>query len=233
MAGPIVIGGSAQPTTSGIVAGRVELSYASDREQKLTLVYEDAPEQQVAVGGWASSARIGRPAVKWWQAPGDGTLTLNVAIDTRLVGGPDLARRLAVLAAMGQRVPGGKTPPTLRVTSTALPLADGIDWVMQSLTTGKPVEKAGELVRQSVTIGLEVFEAVVSIDEIKPGRTRDADGARRRRVIQSRPGDTLRTISVRQLGSVGEWRLIREWNTALAKVDPDAPLRTGTRVVLH
>lgn len=200
---------------------------------KLTLVINADPDQTVAVGGWESSARIGRPAAKWWRAPGDGSLELDLAIDTRLVGGPSMARRLEVLAAMGKKSKGREHPPGIIIVGGDLPLVDG-KWVMQTLALGARTVLDGQHVRQHVSVGLEPHEPVSAIEPVRQGRTRSSLGAkRRRRVIRSVKGDTLRAISLRQLGTVSEWRSIREWNPALRKVDPDAPLRTGTKVVLR
>lgn len=209
------------------------VTLAPSRGSQLTLVIAGDPDQTVEVGGWESSARIERPAAKWWKAPGDGSLQLELAVDTRLVGGPDMARRLEVLRLMGV-ARNGEPPPTIRVVGGHLPLAVWRTWVMAAngLTLGARVVQDGQHLRQDVNVTLEPYDPADPIAPVRLGRTRKG-GKPRRRVIRSKKGDTIRAIALRQLGSISEWPAIRSWNPALKKIDPDAPLKTGTKVVLR
>jgi len=212
-------------------AGRVLLDPSDG--QSLTLVLAGDPDQSIAVGGWQESPRFGRVPATWYRGPDDGgDLTLSLAVDIRLVGGPDIARRLGVLRAMGRPVRSGGDPPSLRVRCVSLPLGTG-DWVMQGLQLGGQVVQSGELVRQDVQVTLSPFVKQAPLERVTMRSTRSKANKRRARVIQSRPGDTMRAIAVRQLGSSGSWAQIRAWNKRLRKVDPDERLKTGTRVTLR
>jgi hypothetical protein len=63
-------------------------------------------------------------------------------------------------------------------------------------------------------------------------KTRNRAGARNRRVVRARQGDTLRVLALRELGRAGDWKLLRSWNKKLAHTDPDALLALGTKVTV-
>jgi hypothetical protein len=215
-------------------ASRVTL--VPDRGSQLTLILTADPDQAMPVGGFERSERLHRQSTSYFKAPSDGQMTLSLAVDTRLVGGPSIARRLQVLEEMGTRGEEDE-PPKLKVISPRLPRVTPRTWVIATggLKLGAQVTENGELVRQDFELTLDQYVQGQEIEEVRAGRTRTgATGKRRRRTIKTQKGDTLRAIAVRQLGSAGQWNLIREWNPKTFKTtDPDLPLAAGITVVLR
>jgi len=207
-----------------------------DRGSQLTLLLADDPDQALPVGGFEKSERLHRPSTSYFKAPSDAQTTLSLAIDLRLVEGPSMARRLQVLEEMGTRGDEDE-PPKLKVICPRLPRLVPRTWVIApgGLRLGAQVIEDGELVRQAVDLTLDQWVRGEEIEAVRAGRTRkSASGKRRRRTIKTRKGDTLRAIAVRQLGSAGQWTLIREWNKKrFEKTDPDLPLAAGIEVVLR
>jgi hypothetical protein len=94
-------------------------------------------------------------------------------------------------------------------------------------------QEDGTLRRQQVTVELSRY---VDLKEIKPLRiksTRTKGRKRRTRTVNSRRNETLRGLALRELGDAGRWKDLRTWNVKLKKLDPDLPLRAGTRVKIR
>lgn len=198
----------------------------------LTLILAADPATTVHDGGWDPVDRIARRPVTVYGSPGQRRIDIDAALDTRLIEQPSMTRRLEVLAAMGEPTTNRKPPP-LRVLAPSLPLAEPHRWVLTALTLGSQVVQSGALVRQEVQLAFTQYIEERGVTRVAVNRTRDAQGDRRSRTIRARDGDTVRSIALRQLGDLRLWRQIREWNPALRRIDPDAPLRAGTRVVLR
>lgn len=203
--------------------------------QAVTLALAGDPSVSPAVGGWNSSSRYRRLPAKWWSGPDEsGNAEFPLAADARLTKYPDVAGTLLDLEALGQASDGQDEPPIIQVICSATPTIADNDYVLVGMPLGAQVMQNGILVRQEVTVSLERHVPFEALKRVSQRATRSASNKRRARVIKSRQGDTLRAIAVRQLGSAGRWKDIREWNPkTLAKVDPDLPLRVGTRVVLR
>jgi hypothetical protein len=232
----LVSGGSRLPF------GAVKLTPYSG--QPVTVDLAADPTYDPAIGGWATSLRFGRTPSRWWQGPqGDSVITLPVAIDSRIALErlqPQVRRdRVAyvrstidALHRMGVPTAGSGEPPTIEVQCPSLPLIGAATWLLDAMPSGAQVVTDGVLVRQELTLTLTQYVAVQSVQRTSAKATRSTTNHRRTRTIQSRPGDTIRAIAVRQLGDAGRWKDIRGWNKSLRKTDPDERLRTGTIVVL-
>lgn len=195
----------------------------------LTLILAGTPDRGGGVGGWASTDRALRQPARWWQNQPEDTLSLPCMLDIKGIGGPAIERRLAVLYAMGQPDESGE-PPTVRAIGD-VPDDASKKWVVQNITLGDRLYQSdGTLRRQLVTVELEGWRPLPSIKPVAIKSTRSA-GKRRTRTITTRKGDTLRAISVRQLGQSDAWKSLRNWNPkALKGVDPDTPLKAGLKL---
>lgn len=246
MAEPKVIAITQQPTTGARVdvANRPEnvqrprpgmVTLAPSRGSKLTLILDGNPDIGGGIGGWESSERAFQRPARWWKSQPEDTLSLPCLIDINAVGevAVTVERRLEVLRAMGQVDDDSDEPPTIAVVGD-VPVPPGSLWVMQGLTLAERMFRSdGSLRRQKLTVELEGYAPLDSIEPVAIKRTR-RKGKRRARTIKTRKGDTLRAIAVRQLGASDRWKDIRKWNTKrLGKVDPDAPLRAGITVTLR
>lgn len=199
---------------------------------QLTMILNGAPERGGGVGGWQPSERALRRPGKWWQAYTDDTLSLDCTIDIDAIGGPSVERRLRVLRNMGLPGDDDSDPPVITVIGDLWEDDQNVRWVMTDMTWGDPLFNTdGTLRRQQVTVALERFNEITEIAPLRIKSTRSGT-KRRRRTVVSKGGDTLRTIALRELGSVGRWADLRKWNAKLKKVDPDARLRPGTHVVV-
>lgn len=199
------------------------------------LVLAGDPSITPTVGGWQDSQRFGRLPATWWSGPEQsGTIELQVAADSRLTPKyPDVTGTVVSLQKLGQPNDGTAQPPVVQVICTATPTLDKLDLVIQGLSLGAQVLTGGVLVRQEMTVSLQTYQPFSPLTSVNPKATRTSSNTRRARVISARQGDTLRSIAVRQLGDATRWKDIRSWNKPLAKVDPDAPLKAGTKVTLR
>jgi hypothetical protein len=218
-----------EPPRSGMV------KLVSENGSALTLIRNGDIDGSGGVGGWQSSERVLREDADWWKSLPKITRSIPCLLDVDALGGPSLERRLEVLFAMGAP-DDDDDPPPLRVLGDIDPIAkarrlkiDDIRLAAQLFREDDP----SALRRQELTLELSSFTESRGVSRVTVKRTRDSHGKRRRRTIIARRGDTLRAIAVRQLGSSGDYKLIRSWNPKLKRVDPDAPLRAGTKVVLH
>jgi hypothetical protein len=228
-----------QSGTDRLPFGSVTLN--PDNDLPVTLALSADPSHDASVGGWATSVRFGRSPSTWWQGPQDAaTLELQVAIDSRIAPDRSVQRErpayvrevLAALYRMGRPAAGKGEPPTIAVDCPSLPMTSGKLWLLQRMPTGSQLVFNGVLVRQEIALSLIEYVELPAVQRTSAKATRDTKNQRRTRTIQSRPGDTIRTIAVRQLGDAGRWKDIRTWNKSLAKQDPDERLRVGTIVVL-
>lgn len=203
--------------------------------RSVTLALAADPTINPVVGGWQNSARFGRAPATWWSGPEEpGSAEMLLAADARLTPNfPDVVATVTTLTSLGAPVDGSAQPPTVQVICNATPTLDNVDMVVQDLALGAQVVTGGRLLRQEVTLSLQRYEPFAPLTSVKPTQSRSASNKRRARVISAKTGDTLRSIAVRQLGDASRWKDIRSWNKSLAKVDPDAPLRTGTKVTLR
>jgi hypothetical protein len=215
-----------------MAGGRINL--APSRGSDLTLLVAGAPGREGGVGGWESSERALRRPAKWWKASPDDTMSLELIIDIDKVGGPSVERRIRVLRDMGQAGDHDE-PPTITVTGDVWQEDQAIEWVMQGLTLGDRLYNSdGTLRRQAVTVSLERYEELDTIEPVSVKGARGKKGKRRRRVVVARGNDTLRAVALRELGDATRWKDLQRWNKAKLKgVDPDARLRTGTHLTVR
>jgi phage protein U len=198
----------------------------------LTLLLDGSPDRGGGVGGWNSTDRALRRPARWWGAQPEDTMSLPCILDLYVTGGPSIERRLEVLYAMGT-AGTGDAPPTLLVVGD-VPTSATVRWVMQNITLADRMYNAdGTLRRQSLTVELEGYAPLPSIAPVSIKRTRTAGGKRKARVITTKKNDTLRLISVRQLGQSDAWKSIISWNPKFKGTDPDAQLRAGIKVTLR
>lgn len=212
-----------------MAGGRVKLT--PSRGTALTLLLLAPPERSGGVGGWVASERALRPPAKWFKGVPDDTMSLDCLLDIDAVGGPPIERRLRVLRNMG--IAGdAEEPPTIRVDGDIWDSDQGLHWAMTGLSLGDRLFNGdGTLRRQGVKVDLERYSP---LDTIKPLRIRSTrrGGQRRRRVVRTNSGDTLRAVALRELGDATRWKDLQRWNK-LKGVDPDARLRTGTTVTIR
>jgi LysM repeat protein len=235
MAGPVVIGTDPQPTTINgrpapreLRPGIIRLDPTYGRGVRLVMAGD--PDQSWS-GGWSQTPLASGAPVTWYGGAEDpGGLTLTAAIDLRIVAEQGLVRSLDALRRMRVAHHGNDQPPKIRIQCAALPLVQRGRWVMQGMQLGALVTRRGHTVRQDVTLTFERYGGLDDVDRVRPGRTRTGKNERRTRTIKTRPGDTLRAIAVRQLGSAGEWKKLRAANDKLKKITPDEPLRAGLRI---
>lgn len=185
------------------------------------------------VGGWQQSARVLRPDADWWKNTPKDIAGIPLMLDIDELPGAPLEQRLTALRSMGQPDESGQ-PPAVSVDGDA-PMCAGIAWKIDDVALGAALYRPDaptRLRRVELTVQLSSLDEADAVEKVTVKRTRSSATKRRRRVIHSRQGDTLRAIAVRQLGSSGQYTKIREWNPKLKKIDPDAPLRVNTKVVL-
>lgn len=201
----------------------------------LTLIMNGPPDRSGGIGGWASVERSGRRPGKWWQSQPDEAMSIECTLDMHALPGPSVEKRIADLQALGRPSVDLKTePPVLRLSGDVLPIDKAVRWVMSDLKFGERLYFSdGKLRRQVVTVDLERYNDVSEIEAVQVTRTRRAGKARRRRTVVAHTHDTLRAIALRELGNPSRWTDLRQWNTRLKKVDPDAPLRRGTRITIR
>lgn len=207
----------------------------ADSGAALTLIRNGDLDISGLVGGWQQSERMLLEDADWWKSSPKGAISAPLMLDIDAVGGPSLERRLTVLYSMGQPV-DEDDPPGLRLFGDVPAPLRQLTWKMDDVKLAAALyreEAISELRRLELTVELSTLAVATGVTGVTVKRTRDSKGKRRRRTISARKGDTLRAIAVRQLGSSGDYKKIRDWNPKLKHLDPDAPLRAGTKVVLH
>jgi hypothetical protein len=214
--------------------GMVELT--PSRGSKLTLILLEPPDRTLGVGGFQSSERALRRAAKWYKGIPDDTLSLNCLLDVDAIGGPSIERRLEVLRDMG--LAGSEDePPTITLDGDVWANDKAISWVISDggLALGaRDYQSDGTLRQQQVTVTLERYTALSEIEAIRVTRTRKAGRSRRSRTVATRANDTLRAVALRELGDGNRWKDLKSWNKKLLRgVDPDARLRTSTRLTVR
>lgn len=206
------------------------------RGSSLTLILtEDDLGRSGDVGGWQDSERVLRPPAHWWKSTPGGLMSPPCLLDLDEIDGPSIERRLEVLYAMGQPTHDFDDPPGIRLYGDVDPIAKDRLWKLDDITLGKRNYRpdAPTFLRQQwLTLQISTLTAAKPVGPVRLKATR-SKGKRRTRTITAKQGDTLRAIAVRQLGSSGDYTLIRQWNKKLARTDPDAPLRAGTKIVLR
>ncbi len=204
-----------------------------DRGASIVALLMAPPERSGGVGGWQRSERQRRRSASWFGAQPDDTMSLEIAFDANaLPGDRTIEQRLRVLREMGT-AEGGQDPPSIEISGDIWDFDQGLDWVMEDMSLGERVFYSdGEFLRQHVTVAFVRFQAIDEIDAVKIRPTRGKN-SRRRRTVTSRGGDTLRAVSLRELGSPSRWQDLRKWNKVLSKTNPDDRLRTGTKIVIR
>lgn len=210
--------------------GRVK--FEPDRGSALTLLVAGPPERGGGVGGWVASERGLRRPAKFFKGLPDDTYSWDLIIDIDAVGGPAVERRIQVLREMGQ--PGEEDePPSILLSGDVWTLDQAVPWVLDDMTLGDRLwNPDGTLRRQHVQVKLSRYTPVSEIEAIKVRSTRKG-GKKRRRQVVARGNDTLRVIALRELGDQSRWKDLRRWNKKLAKVNPDARLRSGLHITLR
>lgn len=199
----------------------------------VTLIVAGTPDYSPSVGGWETAERFGNAAISWWKTRPLATLSLPCLLHTDVTGPVEAGMKL--LEQIGQPRAGrepsrvkvrGDVPPSA-ATSTSL-------WRLDALKYGERsyrVDNDSLLLWQEVSLDLTQF-AEGKVAAAGGLKTRNRAGARNRRVVRARQGDTLRVLALRELGRAGDWKLLRSWNKKLAHTDPDALLALGTKVTV-
>lgn len=213
--------------------GMVTLS--PSRGSQLTMILRGPPDRGGGVGGMEPVDRALRRPAKFFKSIPDDTISLDCLIDLDAIGGPSVERRLRVLRDMGQ-AGAEDEPPSITLTGDVWEADQAIEWVMDGLSLAERLFNSdGTLRQQVVKVDLSRYEALSEIEAIRVKSTRAGKGRkRRRRVTIARGNDTLRGISLRELGDATRWKDIVRWNKKKLKgVDPDARLRTGTHLTIR
>lgn len=225
----------------GVVAnppsGMVKLVPLASGLGTVTVIRNGTVDRGGSVGGWQASERVLREDADWWKSIPKGTVSIPCLLDVDAI--PDartIEKRLRALYDMGQ--PDGQDDPTAIHLYGDVPMCHPPTWVwkLDDIQLGDDLfleDQPTVLRRQELTLSLSTYSVTRGVTKVTVKRTRDKHDRRRRRTISARKGDTLRAIAVRQLGSSGAYAQIREWNKKLRHTDPDAPLRAGTKIVLH
>lgn len=215
--------------------GRVKLdpSYGNG----LTALVAGAPDREGGIGGWEASERGGQRPGKWFKAQPDDTASYDLILDVdNPAGGGPIEDRLGRLRKMGVRHSDHDEPPTITLIGDVSYGDDALVWVLENVTLGDRLYQGdGTLRRQAVTVSLSRYNGIDELEAltIRSGRTGKAH-KKRRRVIHTKAGDTLRGVSLRELGSGSRWKEIQAWNKKkLKRVNPDARLRTGTALSIR
>lgn len=203
--------------------------YAGD----VTVIVTDPPDYQASVGGWETTDRFGNSPVSWWSGRPLATLSIACMLHVDVTGPVEEA--LDMLERIGQPR-AGRDPSRIKVRGDIPPSAAtaGAVWRLDALKYGDREYRADNdrlLAWQELAIDLAQF-AAGTVAPVGGMKTRNRAGSRARRVVRARQGDTLRTLALRELGSAGDWKLLRAWNIRLARIDPDALLAAGLQVTV-
>lgn len=214
-------------------SGTVEI--IPTRGNSVLLLLAEPPDRAGGVGGWQTTERMFQRPARWFQAPPVDTMTISGILDRdEHARGHTIKTRLGWLYDMAR---AGKQdePPIVKLWGDIAPYDQRLKWVVQDITLGDRIMSgAGTFVLQHVTVALEGYDALPRVAKASVRRTRATGGAApQRRVIRTLKGDTLRTIAVKQLGTSGQYTLLRQWNKQFAQTDPDQPLKPGLLMVLH
>lgn len=195
------------------------------------------PDRDGSVGGWQQSTVLLAEDADYWtgrpKASASWPLLLHA---TALPGDRSVEDRLDELYWLGQSH-GGEDPPAVRLTGDVPARDRRVQWKIDNIALGARRYQYGgygrDLLSLAITLSLSSRRLVGEVEQVALRDTRDRKGDRRQRApIKTRQGDTLRAIAVRELGGSSDWVKLRQWNPGLRKVDPDDPLRRGTRVAL-
>lgn len=229
--GPGSLAGFETPGWTGPIQSGMLIVSAG--RQSLTMIRNGDVSRAGGVGGWQT---VDRPFVKqasWWQATPLRAGQVPVMLDINELPGIPLEDRLDVLEAMG--LPNGASdPPVVRIAGDA-PRMTGITWRLDDVAVGAALYQPRNhlrLRRIELVLAFTELERVDDVKTVSVRRTRSSSGTPGTRQIRAHAGDTLRSIAVRELGQSSDYTQIQGWNHAVAKVDPDAPLRTGLVLVL-
>lgn len=200
----------------------------------LTAIVASAPARSGGVGGWQASERARRGPGKWFKAVPDDTYSWTLILDSDATyGKSNVEQRIRNLRDMGRPHDGEAEPPVIDLTGDIWEPDSYISWVMDGMSLGERLYAGdGTLIRQHVTVELSRANLISEIEAvaIEGGRK---GGKKRQRTIKTKEGDNLRRVALRELGKASRWQDIRKWNKKkLAKVNPDARLKTGTRLVI-
>ena len=201
-------------------------------------IVAQAPDRDGGGGGWQPSARAGRAPGKWFKAVPDDTYNWTLILDADATPGTPIENRVRNIRNMGQPGSGHSRPPSIELSGDVLDADARIRWVMDSMSLGDRLYVRGDdgeklLIRQVVTVGLSRYVELDEIETVRITTTRKR-GKRRKRLIKTKANDTLRAVALRELGSGSRWKDLVKWNKKkLAKVNPDARLRTGTHLYVY
>jgi hypothetical protein len=199
----------------------------------VTLIVTGTPDYSPSVGGWETVDRFGDAAVSWWKTRPLATLSLPCLLHIDVTGPVEAA--LSMLELIGQPR-AGRDPSRVKVRGDVPPSAATATatWRLDALKYGERSYRTDNdslLLWQEVSLDLTQF-AEGKVAAAGGLKTRNRAGARNRRVVRARQGDTLRVLALRELGRAGDWKLLRSWNKKLAHTDPDALLALGTKVTV-
>jgi hypothetical protein len=199
----------------------------------VTLIVTGPPDYSPSVGGWDTADRLGDAAISWWRTRPLATLSLAGLLHVDVTGPVEAS--LGMLERIGQPR-AGRDPSRVKVRGDIPPSAAASTavWRLDSMKYGERGYRTDLdqiLLWQEVTLEL-TQHAAGKVAAVGGMKTRNRKGARTRRVVHARQGDTLRTIALRELGNAGDWKLLRSWNTRLAHTDPDALLAVGAKVTV-
>ena len=199
----------------------------------VTLIVTGTPDYSPSVGGWETVDRFGDAAVSWWKTRPLATLSLPCLLNIEVTGPVEAA--LSMLELIGQPR-AGRDPSRVKVRGDVPPSAATATatWRLDAMKYGERSYRTDNdqlLLWQELTLDL-TQHAAGKIAAVGGMKTRNRSGARTRRVVNARQGDTLRTIALRELGSSNDWKQLRAWNKKLARTDPDALLAVGLKVTI-
>lgn len=220
--------------------GYVDLS-CSDPPLTLTArLGQERPNVEAGYGGWQEVARPRRAPLTVWSGSPALRLTLPLLFDD-WQGQGSIEGELAQLDQLALPGAGDGAPPRVRISAPggAVPFTDRL-WVIDTLAYGDPalMNKAGDRVRQAVTLGLLEYVADVRVAEdsaavierLKVAAAATKEGASKKRVTsgaKAKPavapvvrtvetgfgtGEDLLSVAARELGDARRWTEIAQAN---------------------
>lgn len=202
---------------------------------KVTCLLNGDVDYSDPVGGWEPVERVGQQSAAWYKSQPLATMSIPLSLHVDATGG-DIDRQLKVLAALGK--PSGATgddPGPVQVIGD-VPSPPAMLWRLDSLKRGPCLyqpENPAVLLSQDFTVELTQIAKQTTVSRASARSARTKAGKKKTRTVKARKNDTIRAIAVRELGNSADYVLIRKWNAKLKRVDPDARLRAGTKVVLR
>jgi hypothetical protein len=202
----------------------------------VVLIISGDPDRSGSVGGWAQSTRVLAEDADYWVGRPKATATWPCLLHVDgLPGDRSIEDRLDEVYWLGQSH-DGEEPPVIRLSGDVPARDRRLEWKLDDVALGARRylgNDARTLRSIAVTLSMSSRRLVADVDRVALRPTRDKQGQRRQRQpVRTRQGDTLRSIAVRELGSSADWVKLRQWNPKLKKIDPDDPLRRGTKVAL-